>query len=253
MMRTKSLLLIWRDKETSKYFHVGTLTHSGTTYIFEYTNKSEGPRKVKDALEHGYRLLPSFPDLQKIYKSTDLYPTFHRRIPSKDRVDYTEILADLQLDEDADRMDILGKTRGIMVGDPYSFEKPLSLNEKTGLLSTSFYISGMRYRNLPDNWDELVALNEPIRAVHKPVPFDENAIQLRTKENLFLGYVPAIYSQAIRSLLERNIPLSFIVNEKRPTFDERWWAHVTFKAHIVLNYMDDKQQLNLDDLIVLVA
>jgi len=252
-MRTKSLLLIWRDKETSKYFHVGTLTYSGTTYIFEYTNKSDGPRKVKDALDHGYRLLPSFPDLQKTYKSKDLFPTFHRRIPSKDRIDYAEILADLQLMEDADRMDILRKTRGIMTGDPYSFEEPLSLNEKTGLLSMSFYISGMRYRNLPDNWDELVSLNESIHAIHNPVLSDENAIELRTEKDLFLGYVPAIYSQAICSLLDRDIPLSFIVDEKRPTFDERWWVHVTFEAHIVLDYMDDKQQLNLDDLIVLVA
>src|SRR5690625_1285664 len=137
----KSLLLVWRDKKSSLYFHVGTLNYNGTKYEFEYTHQSNANRKVHDAMKHGYRPHPAFVDLKKKYESSKLFPAFDRRIPSKDRVDYLKILKDLNLPVDADRMDILSKTRGIISSDPYFFEEPLRMNEMDNTLSTNFYVS----------------------------------------------------------------------------------------------------------------
>jgi len=255
IVKYKSLLLIWRDTETSKYFHVGTLTYNGKDYIFEYTYKSNGTRKIKDAIEHGYRLLPVFQDLSKTYKSTKLFSTFYRRIPSSSRVDYKKILSDLNLSNDADQMDILRKTRGMITGDPYFFMEPLKLDENTGQLTAGFYISGMRYSKLPSDWNKLTKKGDKLIAIHNPVSYDLNAVELWTEDDLFLGYVPAIYSEAIQSLLKRNIHLTFLVNEKRPQFDAGWWVYVNFKASLTIKTSDDlsDEQFNLNDLIMLVA
>src|SRR5690625_3032938 len=224
-MECKSLLLIWRDLKTQMYFHVATLTYDEGKYIFEYTYKSEGTRKVQDAIEHGYPLLPVFKDLKKTYTSDKLFSTFHRRIPTESRIDYINILKELMLPEDAHAMDILRKTRGILAGDPHFFMEPLRLNENTGFLSTDFYISGMRYRNLPKEWYKIISMNEQLIAVHEPHSKDVNAIQLWTENDLFLGYVPAIYSKAIRSLLDRSIQLKLTLKEMRPNLDPVWWAY----------------------------
>src|SRR5699024_4073333 len=111
-------------------------------YTFEYTHHSKANRKVNDALKRGYCLHPAFLDLKKKYVSSKLFLAFNRRIPSKAPVDYKKILEDLKLPADADRMDILCKTRGIISSDPYFFEEPLKDNEASTELTTHFYIMG---------------------------------------------------------------------------------------------------------------
>src|SRR5690625_6287851 len=106
MNKVKSLLVNWRDKKTTLYFHIGTLNYDGQSYTFEYTHHSMGSRKIHDAFECGYKLHPAFTELEKKYKSDVLFPAFDRRVPSSDRVNYLEILDDLGLPLEADRMDI---------------------------------------------------------------------------------------------------------------------------------------------------
>lgn len=249
----KSLLLIWRDKNTKSYFHIGTLTYDGDVYTFEYTHHSNAPRKIQEAMKYGYRLHPVFPKLKKKYSSKSLFPTFHRRIPSSDRVDYDEILDDLQLRKDADRMDILQKTRGIVAGDPYFFEEPLRLNQNDNLLSMNFYINGMRYRDLPDNWSDGISIGDKLYGIHEPAEMDNYAIQLHSKDGLWLGYVPAIYTGAIHALLERNIKLNFIVTEKRPHYTSEWWLRVAFTAELDMDKDNEISNKELNDLVFYVA
>ncbi|WP_163969660.1 hypothetical protein [Oceanobacillus halotolerans] len=127
MKFVKSLLVLWKSKHTNVYYHIGTLTFNGEVYVFQYTFHTDTYRKVHDALRNGYRLHPAFPKLEKKYESSTLFPAFDRRIPSHDRVDYQGILNSLGLPPEADRMDILRETRGILARDSYSFEEPLRL------------------------------------------------------------------------------------------------------------------------------
>src|SRR5690625_2576584 len=150
-MNTKSLLVVWRDEGTCLYFHVGTLTYNGRIYTFEYTHHSQADRKVKDAIDHGYTLHPAFPQLTKKYESEKLFSAFARRIPSKSRIDYQQVLKNLSLPKDADQMDILRATRGMIGNNPYFFDEPLRLIDGN-ILSNHFYISGMRYRGISENW-----------------------------------------------------------------------------------------------------
>lgn len=252
-MTFKSLLLIWRCEHLKAYFHVGNLTYDGSKYIFEYTHHSNAPRKVREAIKNGYRLHPAFPELEKKYESKTLFPAFNRRIPSKDRIDYYKILQSLKLPKDADRMDILRKTRGIIQGDPYFFFEPLRFEEKSNLLSTSFYISGMRYRDLPSDWSEKIHLGDRLYPIHRPVDIDPYAIELHTDDQMFLGYVPAVYSQAMYSLLERNIELNFIVEELHPDYAPQWWVRVSFEATLDLKNDQTFQAEKLNDLVFYVA
>jgi len=240
------LLLVWRDKNTSLYFHVGTLTYNGAKYVFEYTHQSKANRKVYDAIKHGYRPHPAFADLKKKYESNKLFLAFDRRIPSDDRVDYQKILKELNLTTDADRMDILRKTRGIISGDPYFFEEPLRLDEKSNILTTHFYISGMRYRDLPKNWTSYVKVKDHLYLVQdKENIYDSHAIRLYTADDLWLGFIPGIYSQALHALMERNVKINVVVNEIRPTYAPQWWIRVSLEASLDLR---KGQLFNVDEL-----
>src|SRR5690625_4291506 len=151
MSEVKTLLVVWQDEKSRLYYHIGTLSHYDDHYECEYTSTQLGRRKLGDAIEVGYMIHPAFPQTDKLYRSKKLFPAFDRRIPSSDRSDFHAILADLGLNENASKMDILRATRGRLASDTYSFEQPLRL-EEDGKLHSSFFIHGMRYQNLPDGW-----------------------------------------------------------------------------------------------------
>src|SRR5690625_7911143 len=90
-----------------------------------------------------------------IYHSKILFPTFECRIPSHDRLDFEDILYDLDLDKDASKMAILQATRGRLANDSYSFEQPLR-KEKDEKLHSSFFIYCMRYNNLSYKCDSVL-------------------------------------------------------------------------------------------------
>lgn len=229
-MNTKSLLFVWRDEVTSLYFHVGTLTYNGRIYTFEYTHHSQADRKVKDAIDHGYELHPAFPQLTKKYESIKLFSAFARRIPSKSRMDYDEVLKKLSLPEDADQMDILRATRGMIGNNPYFFDEPLRLVEGN-ILTNHFYISGMRHRGLSMNWDRSIQIGDEL--VLKPDlgnPVDSNAVKILTQDQIWLGFVPGIFSKAIRALLEREVKMKVVIDEINAAHAPQWWVRVSFQS-----------------------
>lgn len=231
-MSIKSLLLVWRDAKSKLYFHVGTLTYDGFEYIFEYTYQSQAERKVMDAIQYGYNLHPAFPVLNETYKSTKLFSAFARRIPSENRLDYKEVLKRLSLPKDADSMDLLKATRGMIGGNPYFFDEPLRL-DKDNILSTSFYVSGMRYQDLSEDWYYNIRQGEVLKLTPDDGnPFDSNAVQILTNDEKRLGYVPGIFSKAIKALLEREVEMKLVVEKINPTYAAQWWVQVCFKSKL---------------------
>ncbi len=63
------LYLIWKDPITRRNFIVGQLSKN-CQFEFSYGHE------VLDAMEKGFELLISFEDIDKIYKSDTLFPTF---------------------------------------------------------------------------------------------------------------------------------------------------------------------------------
>lgn len=247
----KSLLVVWKDKKSLLYYHVGTLNYDGEKYVFNYTIQSQSHRKVKEAIRNGYRPHPAFPDLYKEYISPYLFPAFDRRIPSSDRVDYDEILKALNLPENADRMDILRVTRGMLSGDAYSFEEPLRLNQNN-IIETNFYISGMRHQGLGENWKSKVNVGDDLIAIPEPEnDKDPYAVRIETGNGVKLGYIPGIYAQAVSALLRNNCKLKLTIKNIRPSFAPQWWVHVSLIGELSIRQLQYHEEL--DGLILKVA
>lgn len=64
-------------------------------------------------------------------------------------------------------MDILRATRGRLASDTYSFEQPLRLGEDNHLRS-SFFIHGMRYQDLPNEWPSWIKEHSVLNLVQEP-------------------------------------------------------------------------------------
>ena len=246
MSKVKSLLVVWKNKKNNQYYHVGTLSYNSKEYIFEYTYHSNAPRKVYEALDDGYFLHPAFPELKKKYISKKLFSAFDRRVPSDSRINYYELLDEMGLPSNADRMDLLKETRGFLPGDPYTFELPLRIEGQ--ILQTNFYVNGMRHeKNLPENWPDNVYLGQKLELIlDKENDVDPNAVKIYSSETP-LGYVPAIYAQAVSSLLKRGIQVSLTVKNISPNWAPQWWLRVELSAQIE-ELSKEELKRTLDDL-----
>lgn len=246
MEEIKSLLVLWQNKKNNLYYHIGTLYYNGNQYTFEYTHHEGGHRKVGEAMRNGYRLLPAFPHLETVYTSDTLFAAFDRRIPSSDRVDFKEILQNLGLPAQADRMDILLETRGMLAGDSYSFQQPIRLSENRHL-TTSFYINGMRHQQLPSNWSLLIQKAKNLKFIaDNENSNDPYAVRIETGKGMMLGFVPAVYAPAIKSLLDHNLEFKISINDIRPDSAPQWWVSLSIEADLQESQVDfvNKTQLN---------
>lgn len=242
MSKVQTLLVVWQDENSRSYYHIGTLSYFNGFYEFTYTAK-DGQKKLGDALKNGYMIHPAFPDITKTYRSKKMFAAFDRRIPFTDRKDYSDILADLGLDESASKMDILRATRGRLAGDAYSFEQPLRMDHNNNL-SSSFYIHGMRHRDLPTEWSSWMKKHSALNLVQEPDnEYDRYAVAVYTKAGKHLGYIPAFYSNAVFSLIQNGLsPIIRVVyvNEKS---HPHWWVQVKFECEIPLEQESQTEEL----------
>lgn len=243
MSKVKTLLVVWQDEVSRLYYNIGTLSHYNDYYEFTYTSTEPGLRKLGDALEQGYMIHPAFPEVNKMYRSKTLFPAFDRRIPSSDRADFKEILADLDLEEDARKMEILRATRGRLASDSYSFEQPLR-REQDNKLHSNFFIHGMRHQNLPYEWPSWVTENSLLKVIREPTnPHDSNAVEIYTMDGKKLGYVPGFYSQAIASLIKHGASPIVRVTHLNEKSHSHWWVKVSFESQIPIEQGIDSPDL----------
>ncbi|WP_203248301.1 HIRAN domain-containing protein [Sporosarcina beigongshangi] len=232
MEEHKSLWVVWQNSESRLHYHVGTLSHYNGQYEFTYTWQSEGNQKVRDALQNGYMLHPSFSHLEKTYTATKLFPAFDRRLPSDIRADFNHILDEFHLDKTASKMELLEQTRGKSANDTYSFEK--SLKVESGKLITTFFINGMRHqKDLPNNWPSILRTTNKIELKLEPENLiDVNAVAVYGGLGTKLGYVPRFYAAGIGALLERGIKHKVMINYINETATPDWWVKMDFECNM---------------------
>lgn len=232
MNNHQSLWLVWQNSTTRLNYHVATLSFVNNKYEFSYTWQSEGGQKVGEALENGYMLHPSFPELKKKYVSEKLFAAFDRRLPSDIRSDYKQILEELHLTKKCTKMELLEQTRGKLSNDTYSFEKPLKLID--GKLVTTFFVNGMRHQqNLPNNWKEIIETTNIITLKLEPEnPIDNNAVAVYTGTGIKLGLVPRFYATAISALIKRDLTPVIKMNYINESATPDWWLKVDFESKV---------------------
>jgi hypothetical protein len=184
----KSLFLAWQAPNRA-WFPVGRLDADVARqhYHFGYT---KGAQQAEHSV--GFRPLPAFPDFERTYESSELFPLFQNRVLDSSRKDFGAYLASLDLPlTSADPIEILAVSGGERQTDSLEVF-PRIESRPDGTFRCRFFLHGWRHMSQASQ-DRAMALkvDEPLgvsleltnRAVRA-------AILLTTSDYSFLGWTP---------------------------------------------------------------
>lgn len=209
------LCLLWQDKETRSWFHVGNLTlNSDETYTFCYELEAD-VKGMKDAKKNGYMLHPTFPDEDKCYTSSKLFSAFRRRLPNRKRKDYEIIFEKLGVQEDSTAFDLLKLTGGSIHSDSYEFVRPIEV--ENGYYTLEFFVRGWRHYN--SEFERLTDQDVISLEIEEDNPYDSDAVCVLKNERFVIGYTPAFYSSFVKEILLENLEYNLNVefNHEMPS------------------------------------
>ena len=188
-MSAKTLFLARQDKaETRQWFPVGRLDADADAadYRFRYTG---GARRAQE--EVGYPLAVEFPDLERDYRASALFPTFQNRVMSPRRPDFAEYVRKLDLTKSADPIELLSVSGGHRVTDAYEVF-PRLVKDPDGNFVCRFFLHGWRHANAAaqERIDALRADEKLLIALELTNPAGPLAVQIQTTDYHMIGWAP---------------------------------------------------------------
>jgi len=203
------IYLIWKDIESRRQYIVGQLSKNGQ---FEFNYGFE----VKEAIEKGFKLLISFEDINKVYKSDMLFPVFASRLPDKKRKEIDKILSKYDMDEYNDYI-LLKRSGARLPIDNLEFIDPI-LDDNDEEIMRKFYLAGPRHYINCDGQDCSKAIdlreNESLKLILEPDNnYDSNAIKVLNNKDVQIGHIPRYYSMEVTRLLKSGCSYSCKVYE----------------------------------------
>lgn len=195
------IYLVWKDVKTRKQYIIGQLSKNGQ---FEFSYGFE----VKEAIKNGFKLLISFEELDKVYKSDILFPVFASRLPDSKRRGIEKILSKYGLDEYNDYK-LLKRSGAKLPIDNLEFIDPiLNLEENDKNIKRIFYLAGPRHYIGCNGQDcaksANLTVNEELKLELEPEnKFDSNAIKVLNSNNIHIGYIPRYYCESVINLLDK--------------------------------------------------
>ncbi len=201
----------WQDEETRRWYTVGALSSNNEFYYFSYT------KGAQLALQNS-KFIPfsRMNDLDKQYKSEELFPIFSNRILPKSRPDYSEYLEWMGLeDQEIDPLAILTRSGGEKATDNLQIY-PMPEKTEDGKYKAYFFVNGMRYLPTP-----VVDLIEKLEIGSQLFPMldcnnskDTLAVALRADDpTVLVGYCPRYIAEEIGELAQNlNHSLKITVN-----------------------------------------
>lgn len=112
-----TIYVVWQDVKSRSHFIIGTLTRKDG-YEFSYG------MELEQAKQHGFSPLVSFPVFDKVYRETEIFPTFACRLPDAKRRDIDSILQKYGLTK-YDEFELLKRSGARLPTDTLSFVDPL--------------------------------------------------------------------------------------------------------------------------------
>ena len=182
-----TLFLAWQDAISRSWFPIGRLRFDGEKYQFVYTHGA------KKATEHcGFQPLLSFPDLNKVYTSIELFPLFSNRLMRPSRPEYKHFIQWLNIPQhEDDPIAILARSGGRKVTDNLEvFPSPEP--DENGLYHIHFFVHGLRHLS-QCAIDRIHRLKpgEKLWLAHEfQNPYDPDALTLNTEDHHIVGYCP---------------------------------------------------------------
>lgn len=201
--------VIWQDRGSRSLVHVGWLEYKGDEFAFSYTDDA----KTSMAFEP----FPPFPELDRTYRSPDLFPFFAVRLTSAADPGFDAVIDALGLTRDqATPAEILARASS---DSPYDtiqvIPEPTELPD--GTLTRRFLASGVRHvdEQHPERVGDAISNLGPgarLDLVPEPTnPANPHAIQLVAGQAP-VGWVPNYLVEEIHRLLERQRGVSISVD-----------------------------------------
>jgi len=197
----KTLFLAWKDPISPNWFTSGRLTFARGIYQFVYT------QGVKEAEEKcAFKPLSSFPRLDEIYTSTQLFPIFANRLMSRARPDYSSFIEWLNIPKDENHpMAILARSGGERQTDTLAVFPCPEVDEQ-GHYHLYFFSHGLRH--LPSSAIERINQFAPGKRLWLQYEFqnhyDDQALILNTEDHYIVGYCPRYLLAEVFELLRQN-------------------------------------------------
>lgn len=193
------IYLVWKDVKTRRQYIVGQLSKNGQ---FEFSYGFE----VEEAIKHGFKLLISFEEKNKVYKSHILFPVFSSRLPDMKRKGIEKILFKYGLD-DYDAYKLLKRSGAKLPIDNLEFIDPI-LDESKDAIRRFFYLAGVRHYIGCEGIDcaksENLDVGDELQLVlERENKFDSNAIKVLNSNNVHIGYIPRFYCESLINLINK--------------------------------------------------
>lgn len=235
----KSLFLAWQAPENNlhsrAWFPVGRLDaepESGR-YSFRYT---QGALKAQQNV--GFSPLLSFPKLDEVYESSDLFPLFQNRVLSPKRRDFKEYVQWLNLESDQqvpDPIEILSVSGGERQTDSMEVFPKVNTDSE-GYFKVRFFLHGLRHlgekaiaratKLVPgEQLRILMELNNPATRI---------AVPLLTEDYSMIGWAPRYLVEDLVRCLQYDAPELSVkvakVNPEAAPFNQRILIDYTGRA-----------------------
>ncbi|TAF08945.1 MAG: DNA-binding protein [Nostocales cyanobacterium] len=183
----KTLFLAWQNPKSRAWFPVGRLSFDGEDYQFVYT---QGAKEAQ--ANFGFQLVYSFPDLNRVYTSAELFPLFSNRVMRRSRPDYKNYIQWLNIPEsEDDPISILSRSGGRKVTDHYEVF-PCPEPDENGLYHIHFFAHGLRH--FPPSATARIHQLQNQELLYLTLdfqnPYHSRALLLRTNDNYNVGYCP---------------------------------------------------------------
>lgn len=196
-----TLFVAWQAPgPTRAWFPIGRLDASVEQhdYVFQYTH---GALQAQERA--GFSPLLAFPEFERRYEASELFPLFKNRILEPNRKDFAEYLNWLDLDPaHADPIEILSLTGGERQTDSLEVF-PQVRKMADGTISCRFFLHGLRHvsdaaRARADALTEGETLQVAIEVNN---PATGYAVQLQTEDCHLIGWAPRYLVDDLRSAL----------------------------------------------------
>jgi hypothetical protein len=188
-MSDKTLFLAWQDKRVTRgWFPVGRLDVLGDKgpYRFRYI---KGAERARDRA--GFDALMDFPDWNRTYESSVLFPLFMNRIIPAGRRDFADYLRMLDLPDGSEPAEILEVDGGYRATD--SFEVfPRIERAPDGAFRSRFFLHGWRHvnREAQQRMDRLQPGEGLYVTIELTNPATQLAVQIQTEDYYMIGWAP---------------------------------------------------------------
>lgn len=188
-MNQRTLFMAWQDTARSRlWFPVARLDAdvSRPLYRFRYIRGAERARR-----EAGFPLLMEFPEIERDYRSSQLFPVFRNRVLNPRRPEREQHLRGMDLSPDADPIEILATSGGRRVTDAYEVFPKLAKGPD-GSFSCRFFLHGWRHVNhaAQERLEALDAAERLYVTLELTNPRDRVAVQIQTTDYHVIGWAP---------------------------------------------------------------